>query len=95
VFDVQPGGFFDSYLTHNPPRKQEDGTFVLSLAAGADTKFPIIDAARDYGKYVVGAIENGRPGSIFAAPAYITANELAEEYSRSEFSLLLGLQWYC
>ena len=85
VFDVQPGGFYEAFIAVNPPRKQEDGTFVLSMGVGADTKLPVIDTARDYGKYVVSAIENGGPGTIYAAPAYITAGEVAEEYSRSKY----------
>jgi len=83
VIDAQPGAFLSNYLTHMAPRKLDDGSFVLALALNADTKLPIIDIDADYGKYVVGALEDGTVETVHAAPEYITPAQMVEAFAKA------------
>ncbi|KLO10536.1 NAD(P)-binding protein [Schizopora paradoxa] len=83
VIDVQPGTFFSNFLRHNAPRKLEDGSFVLTMAANPDTKLPVIDIDADYGKYVISALENGSVDTVLAAPEYITPTQVVEAFAKA------------
>ena len=42
-------GYYANNWKSSPPRKQEDGSFVLNLPIRGDSKIPIVDAAADTG----------------------------------------------
>ncbi|KAM0755446.1 NmrA-domain-containing protein, partial [Meredithblackwellia eburnea MCA 4105] len=55
---VVTGGFFMSNLqTMMVPQKQEDGTFLLTLPISKETPMAVINASKDFGAFVVSAIE--------------------------------------
>jgi len=83
VIDVQPGAFFSNYFIHMRPRKLEDGSFVMAMALDADSKIPVIDVEADYGKYVVGALEDGSIETVHAAPEYITPTQIVAGFAKA------------
>ncbi|KAF9525361.1 hypothetical protein CPB83DRAFT_859704 [Crepidotus variabilis] len=82
IIEVCPGTFVSSYIALYPPRKQADGSYLLSLPSNSDTKLPPIDIEFDFGKYVVAALETNRITPVLAASEYITAAEIAEAFSK-------------
>lgn len=81
--DVQPGNFLSNYFTHMKPRKLPDGSFVMAMALDADSNIPLIDAEADYGKYVVGALEDGSMETVLAAPEYVTPTQVVEGFAKA------------
>lgn len=81
VHDVQAPSFATNYLLYTPPRKQEDGSFVLGLPFSPDTPVPISDIKHDFGKYVVAAVEQDLD-TVYAAPEYLTASQIAAEFAK-------------
>ncbi|KAH8922466.1 NAD(P)-binding protein [Atractiella rhizophila] len=82
VLDVQPGSYASNHFSWFVPRKQDDGSYLLSFTLDPDTPFPVIDAPEDYGKYVVAAVENGVT-QVFAAPGYTTPAQVAEAFAKA------------
>ncbi|KAH8917527.1 NAD(P)-binding protein [Atractiella rhizophila] len=82
VLDVQPGSYASNHFSGLIPRKQDDGSYLLSFTLDPDTPLPIIDIPEDYGKYVVAAVENGVK-QVFAAPGYITPAQVAEAFAKA------------
>ena len=69
-------------LTRRP--QQEDGTFVLALPVSSSAIIPVLDTARDYGAYVVEAIESpsfGAGSEVLAASEYISVADLVKTWS--------------
>lgn len=62
----------------------EDGSFVIAMGLHGDTKMPVVDIDADYGKYVVGAVENGSIETVYAAPAYITPTQIVDVFAKGE-----------
>ncbi|KAH9213893.1 hypothetical protein DL95DRAFT_301516 [Leptodontidium sp. 2 PMI_412] len=64
--------------------KLEDGSYLLAYPVGPDTKFPLLDAAADTGKFI-GAIVRNREKllgeSVLGATAYYTPRQIVEEFS--------------
>lgn len=58
----------------------------MGMALDADSKIPLIDLDADYGKYVVGALENGSVETVHAAPEYITPAQVAEGFAKGTSS---------
>lgn len=56
----------------------------LSTALDADTRIPLIEIDADYGKYVVGASEDGTVETIFAAPEYATSACIAQGFAKGK-----------
>jgi hypothetical protein len=56
--DVQAGFYASNFTAGLKPRKQTDGSYVLSVPFSPSTVFPVIDAAHDYGIFVREAIES-------------------------------------
>lgn len=83
IVDVQPGSFASNYWQHQGPRKAQESTYILPLANAEDTKIPIIDISADYGRYAIGALNNG-VDTVIASSEYITPLQMAEQYSMSE-----------
>ncbi|KAH8919804.1 hypothetical protein BT69DRAFT_1337005 [Atractiella rhizophila] len=63
------------------PRKQYDGSCLLSFPAEPDTKFAIIDIREYYGKYVVAALEKV-VDTVYPAPGWITPVEMASDFEK-------------
>ena len=66
------------------PPQQEDGTFVLALPVSSSAIIPVLDTARDYGAYVVEAIESpsfGAGSEVLAASEYISVADLVKTWS--------------
>ncbi len=56
----------------------------MAMALDADSKIPLIDAEADYGKYVVGALEDGSMETVLAAPEYVTPTQVVEGFAKGE-----------
>ncbi|KAF9525363.1 hypothetical protein CPB83DRAFT_859707 [Crepidotus variabilis] len=82
IIEVCPGAFVSSYINHFPPRKQADGSYLISVPLNSDTKLPPIDVESDFGRYVVAALETNRTTPVLVASEYITAAEIAEVFSK-------------
>ncbi|KAI1512229.1 NmrA multi-domain protein [Pyrenophora tritici-repentis] len=64
------------------PKKQEDGSFVVSLPIGGDSKIPMTDAAADTGHFTKGLVELP-PGKILCgAGSYISFNEWCAMFAK-------------
>jgi hypothetical protein len=55
--NVQAGFYASNFTTMFKPRKQADGSYILTIPY-PDTVYPIIDAEHDYGIFVREAIES-------------------------------------
>ena len=64
LIDVRPGGYSSNalYFPIFQPKKGQDGSYMLAMALDADSPYPQIDMASDYGRFVVGAIEKSKAG---------------------------------
>lgn len=69
------------------------GEYEVRLTFDPDTPLPIVDMIEDYGKYVVGPLEWALDGgeerweevrTVFAAPGYITPQQMVEVFSRGK-----------
>lgn len=77
---VQPGFFMSNFL--DSIRRNEEGQYTLSLPVdGEKTRIPMLDSARDIGKYVKAALKQSPSGKrILASPAYITPNQVIADF---------------
>ncbi|KAK3903310.1 NmrA-like family domain-containing protein 1 [Staphylotrichum tortipilum] len=71
-------GYFMSNFTHML-RPKEDGSLTLAFPVSSQAKFPLLDAAGDYGKFVKAAIKhsaslNGK--RVYAASDYYTPERI-------------------
>lgn len=78
-----PGSFMQNFTTQPffAPRKQEDGTYVMSRAQAPDAKLPLVDVIGDTGKYIGAILANPEKyeGKTFCATArFYTFSEIAE-----------------
>ncbi|KAG9250041.1 uncharacterized protein F5Z01DRAFT_731162 [Emericellopsis atlantica] len=80
---LQLGIFASNWkVPYYTPRKQEDGTFKLSLPMSGDKKFPIIDPNADTG-HLTKALVHVAPGThLVGATSMISWNEWCEAWSR-------------
>ncbi|KAM0755459.1 NmrA-domain-containing protein [Meredithblackwellia eburnea MCA 4105] len=82
--NVQPGFYLSNFSTMMVPRKGEDGTYTLALPVKASAQVPVLDAQRDYGAYVVEAIESpsfGAGSEVLAAKEYISFADIVAKWS--------------
>ena len=76
------------------PRKNKDGTFTLALPVHPHTPMANIDVARDFGRYVLAAIQPGSPDTILAGgPSYQTPTQMCEDLSTGAH--VSSLRCYC
>ncbi|KAM0749564.1 NmrA-domain-containing protein [Meredithblackwellia eburnea MCA 4105] len=81
---IEPGFYLSNFSTKMMPKKQEDGTYALRYPVSSSTKLPVLWAEKDYGAYVVEAIESPSfgPGSeVLAANEYVSFEEIAKIWS--------------
>ncbi|KAI5477612.1 hypothetical protein MNV49_006099 [Pseudohyphozyma bogoriensis] len=82
---VSPGTYLSGFVTQMVPRKHtEDGPYVLALPAAPSTLLPVLDTERDYGAYVVEAVEVpgfGAGSEVLAASEYISLEDIATQWS--------------
>ncbi|KAL8279390.1 hypothetical protein RQP46_008202 [Phenoliferia psychrophenolica] len=81
---VEPGFYLSNLTDKMIPRKQEDGTFLLALPIAVSALLPVLDASRDYGAYVVEAIESpsfGAGSEVLAASEYISIADIVKTWS--------------
>jgi hypothetical protein len=90
VYDICAPAYATNYIGMQAPRKQDDGSFTLALPYDPERKVPVADMAEDFGKYVVGGMEHDVE-TVYAAPAYITPTQIAEELSKGECSYCFSL----
>lgn len=84
IVDVQPAGFFQNYLPLglSAPRKQEDGTYAFITILKPNDKMHLINPVRDYGGFVVGALEAGlTSGKVRAAGEELSPEKMAKDWS--------------
>ncbi|KAG8876914.1 hypothetical protein FRB97_003833 [Tulasnella sp. 331] len=55
--NIQPGWYMQEFLTVDKPKKQKDGSFAVFGVGDPQTLVPLVDSTRDYGVYVLKAIE--------------------------------------
>ncbi|KAJ7769234.1 NAD(P)-binding protein [Mycena olivaceomarginata] len=84
--DVQAGWYASNFM--NPgqcPVKRPDGTFAIRLPVTPTASFPIIDAERDYGLYVVHVLEAAvfPDGEEVRTGEYLTMEEIALQLSQA------------
>ncbi|KAJ9101885.1 hypothetical protein QFC21_003225 [Naganishia friedmannii] len=76
--------YMENFLGQMAPRKQEDDSFVLALPISPTTKLHLIHTRRDYGAYVVGALESGKvkagTGEVLACAEVITVEDVAKQW---------------
>lgn len=77
VKTVLPGIYASNYWTSIPPRKQPDGSFVVAQPMSPQTRLPILDAAHDFGRYVLAAVQDGGPDKVLAGGHYLSLEEIA------------------
>ncbi|KAL8279382.1 hypothetical protein RQP46_008194 [Phenoliferia psychrophenolica] len=81
---VEPGFYLSNFTDKMIPRKQEDGTYLLALPIAASALLPVLDTVRDYGAYVVEAIESpsfGAGSEVLAASEYISIADIVKTWS--------------
>ncbi|GHJ86534.1 hypothetical protein NliqN6_2936 [Naganishia liquefaciens] len=84
IIDVQPAMYMENFLGAMAPRKQQDGSYAFWFPGSPDSKLNLIHCKRDYGAYVVGAIEGGAPdGEVLACADVITTSELAATWGEA------------
>ncbi|KAL8286960.1 hypothetical protein RQP46_003966 [Phenoliferia psychrophenolica] len=82
-----PCGLFATAFTSgvSGPVRQNDGSYVLRLPAKASTRIPVLDPIKDYGKYVVFAIEGEGlgAGSEVLSGRLTSMDEIVEGLSKA------------
>ena len=79
---VEPAFFSSNYWTMSAPHRNEDATFTLALPVHPHTPMANIDVARDFGRYVLAAIQPGSPDTILAGgSSYQTPTQMCEDLS--------------
>lgn len=101
--NVQAGCYASNYTRHWRPRKQLDGSYVISLPYRPDSVCPIIDMVADYGLFVREAIERPEFGAgteVLTCGEMISFRDAVAQLAASEiyvysafwiFYLLFGL----
>lgn len=84
IKSVMPGNYASNYLSAMAPRKQDDGSFILSLPLPGETLLPTVDMGHDYGRYVLAAAQDGSPDQILAGGHYISLDETVKVMSQCE-----------
>ncbi|KAJ9107079.1 hypothetical protein QFC20_003804 [Naganishia adeliensis] len=83
LINVQPAMYMENFLGQ---MGQEDGTYLLALPVRPESKFHLINCRRDYGAYVVGALESEdvKPGDgeVLACAQEITAKDVVAQWER-------------
>lgn len=84
---IYPSGFLSTFLSGPlAPKKQEDGTYLLSLPMPPTVVRPMVDMKHDFGMYVRTLIENPAlgPGSEVWAGTALSYEDLLKELSECE-----------
>lgn len=87
---VSPAGFLSTFFAGPlAPKKQADGTYLLSLPVPVTTVRPVVDIQNDFGMYVRTAIENPAlgPGSEVLAGTALSYEDVLGELSRRTYPL--------
>lgn len=82
---VSPAGFLGTFLAGPlSPKKQADGTYVVSLPVPATTIRPLVDIKNDFGMYVRTAIENPAlsPGAEVLTGTALSYEDTLKQLSR-------------
>jgi len=81
---VQSGFYFTNLMSFFAPKKQPDGTYILSTPAPPELELAMLDPSADYGLYVRTAIEHPDlgPGSEVLAGSLTSLRELTETLSK-------------
>ncbi|KAB8231678.1 NmrA/HSCARG family protein [Aspergillus alliaceus] len=80
---VLPGYFMTNYTQFGMLRKGDDGIYTLAYPVGKDAKLPLIDIAKDMGKYVAAALLNRSEvlgSQVLAAADYYTPSHILAEF---------------
>ncbi|CAD6573788.1 MAG: hypothetical protein TREMPRED_000911 [Tremellales sp. Tagirdzhanova-0007] len=78
VVSVEPAFYMENFLKGPFLAKQEDGNFIISFPLEPTRRLAVVNARRDYGAFVVGALESNRTdGRVYAATDELTLAELA------------------
>jgi hypothetical protein len=64
------------------PKKQADGTYVISLPVSPDLTMAVLDASIDFGLYVQALIEDPRAGSELLTGSLTSVNQMAAGLSK-------------
>lgn len=64
------------------PKKQADGTYVISLPVSPDLTMAVLDASIDFGLYVQALIEDPRAGSEVLTGSLTSLNQMAAGLSK-------------
>ncbi|KAJ9110420.1 hypothetical protein QFC19_001545 [Naganishia cerealis] len=94
VITVSAAMYMENFLGMMAPRKQEDGTYVFALPIPPTTILHLIHTRRDYGAYVLGALESGKvdalKGEVLACAEEIAVEDVAKQWGEETPLALLN-----
>lgn len=93
--NIQAGFYASNYEGHFKPRKQDDGSYVLSLPIDPEGTFPVIDMI-DYGLFVRRAIEVpgfGAGSELLAHAESISVSDCLSEMAAGVY--ILPIKVHC
>ncbi|KAH7117829.1 hypothetical protein B0J11DRAFT_93179 [Dendryphion nanum] len=80
---LQLGIFASNWKTGgHTPRKQEDGTYKVSIPLGGDVKFPMVDPNADTGALTKALVEVPAGKNLVGAGSVLTWNEWCENWGK-------------
>ncbi|KAI5452805.1 hypothetical protein NCC49_000550 [Naganishia albida] len=81
LVNVEPAMYMENFVTQ---MAQPDGSFLLALPIRPESKLNLINCRRDYGAYVVGALENlqKETDEVLACAQEIAVQDVAEQWGQ-------------